>query len=377
MEPMRALLRKIRKLRFRYEPLIAISVRRRAILHNLGQFQKTAPSLAVAPVLKSNAYGHGMVEVAGVLDGEGLPFFCIDSYVEALILRNEGIRTPLLILGYTSLGNLAGNRLKDISFGITSLEELRRLCRENRRPVAIHLKIDTGMHRQGIMPGELPEALRALGENRKVALEGVYSHLADADAENPGPTEAQIAQWNDAVAYIKDIFPSARYFHLGNTAGARYAARINANMMRLGIGLYGIGPDLMPALSMAARITSLRTLGPGEKIGYNGTFTAKKRMVVATIPVGYAEGIDRRLSNVGAVTVGDVRCPIVGRVSMDITSIDVSLVKNPRLDDEVLVISADPEAPNSIARMADACGAIPYELLVHLPAQLRRKVIEG
>ncbi len=416
---MRALFRKLRGLRFRYEPLIAIFIHRDRILHNLREFQHLDPHVAVAPVLKSNAYGHGLVPVAKILadapEAAGIPFLCVDSYMEALILRNEGIRLPLLVIGYTPLTNVLRSKLKNVSFAVTSMDELRRLAREGGRPVTVHLKIDTGMHRQGIMPEELDEALRLVAESGAgrgiwsrsrggIMLAGAYSHLADADTEGSPLTAKQIARWNGAVRVIRDVTEkvrsknlAVRYFHLSNTAGSRHAEKIDANVMRLGIGLYGIDPaagnaadrggvgadttthdakklNLLPALEMKTRITSVRTIASGESVGYNATFTAKETMTVATIPVGYAEGLDRRLSNVGAAMVAGIPCPFVGRINMNITSIDVSGVPAAKLDDEVQVISPDPAAPNSIAHMAKRCGTIPYELLIRLPAQIRRVV---
>ncbi len=399
---MRTFLRKLRAARFLYEPLIEVSVSRGRILRNLHAFQEavpsvggggsadTAPSIAVAPVLKSNAYGHGLVPVARILDGERLPFLCVDSYAEALVLRNERIRTPLLVIGYTPPGNALSGRPGNTSFGITSIDELRALAASARRKLKIHLKIDTGMHRQGVMPNEVNDSLTVIEKSRRLVLEGVYSHLADADTPDSADTARQIELWNDVVRHVKATVPGVRYFHLSATAGSAHAAKIDANVMRLGIGLYGFDPapagaregagtgslGLLPALSMKTRLTSLRTIAAGEKIGYHGTFTAPREMIVATVPAGYAEGVDRRLSNAGVFTVRGRACPIVGRVSMNITSIDVSDVPEPRIGDEVVVVSDDPSAPNSIAWMAKTCGTIPYELLVHIPASLRRTVTE-
>ena len=410
---MRALFRKLRSMRFRYEPLISIFIHRDRILHNLRQFQEAFPNVAVAPVLKSNAYGHGLVLVAKIFAdaGEGsggtggsdsarLPFLCVDSYMEALILRNEGIRVPLLIIGYTPLPNIQGSSLANVAFAITSLEELRRLARECRKSVTIHLKIDTGMHRQGILPEELDEALHIIAESngqggtreggargRKIILEGAYSHLADADTPGSALTKTQIEKWNAAARKIREATEKpVRYFHLGNTAGSRYSREIDANVVRVGIGLYGIDTgaagrdrargalDLLPALEMKTRITSVRKIAAGESVGYNATFTANTAMTVATIPVGYAEGLDRRLGNAGMATVAGVPCPFIGRINMNITVIDVSRVPDPKLDDKVQVISADRGAPNSIENMAKLCGTIPYEMLIRLPAQIRRVV---
>ncbi len=381
---MRILFRKIRSLRFRYEPLIIIVIHRDRILHNLRQFQVVNPGVVIAPVLKSNAYGHGLVQVAKILDDQSLHFLCIDSYVEALILRNEGVRTPLLILGYTPLPNILRSTLKNMSFGITSLAELQRLSLARRRPVVIHLKIDTGMHRQGILLEELGEALHVIAQNKQIALEGVYSHLADADTPASAHTKTQIERWNAAVRVVREKHPpgnsNVRFFHLSNTAGSHYSREIDANLMRLGIGLYGVNTsqnqdlDLKPVLEMKTRITSVRTVKPGESVGYHGTFKAKKEVTIATIPVGYAEGIDRRLSNCGTATVAGVSCPYVGRINMNMTSLDVSRVPHPQIDDEVLVVSAERGAPNSVENMAKLCGTIPYELFIRLPAQIRRIV---
>ncbi len=380
---MRALFRKIRSWRFRYEPLITIFIRRDRILHNFLQFQAANAGVAIAPVLKSNAYGHGLVPIANILAGQPIPFLCVDSYVEALVLRNEGIHVPLLILGYAPLENIERNKLKNVSFSITSLEELRRLHLKCRKPIAIHLKIDTGMHRQGVLQEELGEALGIISQNKKIALEGAYSHLADADNPKSALTKKQIKRWNAATYKVREKIPNVRYFHLANTAGSRYTKEIDANVMRLGIGLYGIDTgaahknrnlNLLPALTMKTRITSVRKIAAGESVGYNATFTAKRGMTIATIPVGYAEGPDRRLSNKGMVSVAGVHCPFVGRVNMNITSIDVSKVPNPKIDDEVVVISAERTAPNSIENMAKLCETIPYELFIRLPAQIRRVV---
>ncbi len=377
---MRELFRRLRQGRFRYAILIRVLIYKNEILHNLNVFRKRFPKIGIAPVLKSNAYGHGLLQVARLLDAESLPFFCVDSFFEALILRNEGIQSSLLIIGYTPLENVLANKLKNVAFAVISLEELERFVHSIRDKTRIHLKLDTGMHRHGILPEEIPEAINILKRNPRIILEGVYSHLADADTENSKHAELQIVQWNEAVAQFKKEFPNTSYFHLGATAGSRYSSQVEANVLRIGIGLYGIslGPehlDLHPALEMKTRVTSLRTLQAGESVGYNATFTAKVKTEIASIPAGYTEGIDRRLSNKGTVTIRGVGCPIVGRVSMNITSIDISAAPVVRLDDEVTVISKEKGAPNSIERMAELCNTISYDLLVHIPQHLRREVI--
>src|SRR3989338_658155 len=373
----RKLLRLLRKKRFAYTPLIEIRIGKSALLHNLKVLQEKKKGVAVATVLKSNAYGHGLVEVARILDGEDLPFFCVDSYFEALILRNEDIRTPILIIGYTPVGTILGSRLPDVAFGIIGVQDLRSLAALARSPTAIHLKVDTGMHRHGIAPSEIEDAYALIRANKRIVLEGIYSHLADADTPNSAHAAAQIAAWNTTASRVRGQMPSVRFFHLAATTGSFYAQKIDANVMRLGIGLYGMHVgierlDLRPALEMRTRITSIHTLHAGESIGYNATFRAPRDMRVATIPAGDAEGVDRRLSNKGSMLGRGNMCPLVGRVSMNITSVDVSNVAGAQVGDAATVISADAADANGAENIATLCGTIPYEILVHIPAHLRR-----
>jgi len=377
MRVLRSILRYLRKRRFSYSPLIEVFIHKDALLDNLRYFQRLDPAVSVAPVLKSNAYGHGLVEVARVLDDQSLPFFCVDSYYEALILRNEDIRTPILILGYTPLENI-GAELADVAYSIVSIDALHALARSARENVRVHLKIDTGMHRHGILEDEIDDALALLRANRRVRLEGVYTHLADADAKDSAHALKQKALWNDIVDRVKDVFPDVKYIHASATAGTWVG--MEANCMRLGLGLYGVHGggerhELRPALEMRSSISSVRTVRAGESIGYNATFTAPEEMRIATIPAGYYEGIDRRLSSVGFVEIRGKPCAIRGRVSMNITSVDVSALQNVVAGEDVVIYSADPASPASIESASRTCGTIPYELLVHIPGTLRRTVV--
>ncbi len=206
-------LKKLKKSRDPYRPLIEVLIYRDNILHNLRAYQKLCPNVKFAPVLKSNAYGHGLVEVAKILDDYNrktltptlsqrergqmsLPFFMVDSLFEARTLRHEGIKTPLLILGYTTAENINHHKLKNTAFAIISLEQLKLIDKNLKRAANFHLKIDTGMRRQGLSPDELPEAIKIIKSNPLIKIEGVCSHLADADNANTDFTKKQIALWN-------------------------------------------------------------------------------------------------------------------------------------------------------------------------------------
>ena len=347
--------------------LITISISRSSLLYNLDQFKSMN---IVAPVLKSNAYEHGLIEVASILENK-VEFFIIDSYFEAEALRNEDIKTPLLIIGYVKPENINRNKLKNISFTISSIEALESIQNETK----IHLKIDTGMNRQGILLEDIDKSFDLIKNNKNIVLDGICSHLADID--HNGNVENQINIWNNTVEKVKSEFPSIKYAHLSNTFGHNYSEKINANISRLGIGLYGLTGDLKPVLEMKTIITGIKKIKRGETVGYARTFTATQDMIIATIPVGYYEGVDRGLSNKGFVKVSGIFCPIVGRVSMNITTIDVSEVPEIKIGDGVIVISRNKKDKNSIENMAKIIDeTIPYEIVVHIPSQLRRVVVK-
>ncbi len=372
--------RSLRARRFFYQPLIELRIHKSNLLHNLHAVQEAFPNLSIAPVLKSNAYGHGLLPVAEILQNEKVPFLCVDSFFEALILRNEEVTAPLLILGYTPFENIKHNNLSDIYFSVLSLDELKGLNELGSKNISIQLKINTGMNRHGIHPSEMEEAIEYIIAHPHIRLKGIYTHLADADSIGSVLTKKQIESWNKAARRFKQVFPRLEYIHCSASSGALFNNEIEANVMRLGISLYGFNLglgnfDLKPVLEMTSRITSLRKIQVGETVGYNASFMAERPMRVATIPVGYTEGLDRRLSNKGFIEVKGKFCPIIGRVSMNIASIDVTDIVDLKLGDEVRVISTDSQSPNSVEAMAKLGSEISYDILVHIPAHLRRVIV--
>lgn len=362
---------KQRRLLNRSPALVNIDISKSALFHNLNKFRGLAQKREIAPVLKANAYGHGLSLISHILKDEKVPFFVIDSYFEATALRNEGIETPLLIIGYVRPENIDKSKLKNIVYVISAIDSLKSI----KSKAHIHLKIDTGMHRQGILPEEEKEAVKIIKNNSNIILEGICSHFADADNTDTKFTKNQINIWSNSVKYFKEQFPTLKYWHISNTSGIIFK-EAQANLIRLGIGLYGIiemkGIDLKPVLEMKTIISGIKKIKKGESIGYGCTFKSKEDMTIALLPLGYYEGIDRRLSNKGFVKIENEFCPIVGRVSMDITVIDISKIKNIKLGDEVTVISKIKQDKNSIENIAKICNTIPYEIAVHIAQHLRR-----
>lgn len=374
----------LRRIRKSFErtaaPLIEVSLSCENLLHNLHTYQHAFPSVAFAPVLKSNAYGHGLVEVARILDSEKIAFIVVDALYEARMLRRNGIRSPLLVVGYTRPEDIARRPMRDTAFALVDLEQLRKLTQLVKKPVAVHLELDTGMHRHGLTEDDLPEALRLLHGCPQIIVAGVYSHLGDADSAISPMTDTQRARWGKMCAQIDETFPNLRFKHLAATTGVRFAKEAQANAVRLGIGLYGInvapGEPLPLKLVLAVRtlISSIRTIPAGEYVGYNGTFITKQASRIATIPMGYFEGVDRSLSGVGHMSLGGKLAPIAGRVSMNMTSLDVTNIPEARVGDTVTMISRDRGAPNSVPAIAEQTGRIPYDILVHIAPHLRRVV---
>ena len=373
----RRIYRQIRARRYSYERQVEVRIRRQNLLENLQTFSELCAPAQVAPVLKGNAYGHGLTQVARILDGQECPFMVVDGYHEALILRNEGIRTPLVVMGYTPQANIRGSKLKHVAYMVASLAHLRKLCSVRQPRVHLHLKLNTGLNRYGIQPDEIADALSLFERHPNLVLEGVCSHLADASSRNAVLTHEQISLWNRLV----HTFPKSNiHLHLANTAGTYWSRDFTATVTRVGLGLYGIDTHptrhlpLRPALSVRSRIGSVFEVPKGASVGYGRSWTASEARLIATLPTGYNSCVDDRLSDNGVVTVAGHHCPIVGRVCMNATMIDVTCVPQVKAGQEVTIISADSDEPNSIKKVARRCNTSCHAILTGLSPSLRRVV---
>lgn len=368
-----------------YRTLNRIELDRAAVLHNVRTLQARHPGMSIIPVLKSNAYGHGLREMAAILNGAACDLLAVDGYFEAAAIRHIS-RHRVLVLGYILPGNarlLDTRRCSFVVQDVAGLEAFGRL----RRRVRVHLELNTGMNRLGLQPAELPGYIAALRKFPNIELEGVMSHLADADNEiDDSFTAAQAAQFDRLVAQVLAAGFHPRFIHLAQTAGSTKAHSNYANAMRLGIGLYGINPlgprdphygdlaGLRPVLSLKSTIVKMLPLRPGDKVSYGGTFTAPRAMRLGVLPLGYYEGVPRELSNVGVVTAGGHVLPIVGRVCMNHTMIDLRR-SGLAVGDEVTLTSADPLQPNSVARLSADHRLFPYTILTALSSSVRRVVV--
>jgi alanine racemase len=367
-----------------YRTLNRIELHRAAALHNLHLGEQQHSGFGVIPVLKANAYGHGLEEMAEILNDADCAFLAVDGYFEAAQIRYITTHR-ILVLGYILPENVHLLDTKRCSFvvqDIACLEAFGRL----RRPVRIHLELNTGMNRLGLQPEETRPYLNTLKKFPKLELEGVMTHLADADNEaDDSFTRAQLQRFDRAIEAIRAAGLNPKYIHAAQTAGSAKPGSKYANALRLGIGLYGINPlnqkdphcknlaDLKPVLELKSTIIKTIDLQSGDKVSYNGLFAAPKKMRIGVLPLGYYEGIPRALSNQGEVTHNESVLPIVGKVCMNHTMIDL---KNTPLTvgDEVTVYSADSSKPNSLARLHEK-HLLSYELLAGLSSSIRREVV--
>lgn len=373
-------IRRIKKRLSPHRPLVEVGISKANLLHNLHTYQERYQNVRIAPVLKSNAYGHDLGLIARLLDKEDIAFFMVDSLYEARRLRAVGIKSRIVIMGYVRPMDPERSRLRDVDFAITDIEQLKDISELLTHEARFHLKIDTGMHRQGILPTDLARAIELIKINPNMKLVGIASHLADADSENEAFSQAQLETWNEAVTEIERSFPTIEFRHIAATKGIRFGEASRTNVARVGIGLYGFDTspthttEVKPVLELRSFISSIREIPEGDHVGYNVTFTAARPSRIATVPVGYYEGYDRRLSSKGSMRVSDTAVPVAGRVSMNMSSLDVTDVPGAKRGDIVTVLSRDPVATNSIEELAKLCDTIPYELLVHIPPHLRRVV---
>ncbi|PIR47569.1 alanine racemase [Candidatus Uhrbacteria bacterium CG10_big_fil_rev_8_21_14_0_10_50_16] len=379
-----AFLRSLRNSRsIRDAHLLRVEVSRLALAHNARTLKQLIGGRSLAVVLKSNAYGHGLREVGKIADElDSIDCLVVDSIVEARMLRGIGVRKPILIIGYVPKSRLQElTRLRSVTLVVTSLDQVRDVVRLVHRPLSVHIKVDTGMHRQGIAPDQLLETIAVLRTNKSLHLTGLATHFADADGADETMTMDQIRVWNGVVEIYRKHVGEGE-FHVSATAGTQFVEETTASLVRLGIGFYGLDSvrdrslDLKPALSVWAKITSVKHVYVGDSVGYNATYTATSERTIALIPCGYNEGVDRALSNRGTVFFGSAACPIVGRVSMNMTSIDVTDVSGGvQLEDEVEVISEDRGKANSVEAIAALCDTIPYEVLVRISPSLKRWIV--
>ena len=365
-----------------------------ALRHNLGQLRKVAGTTPIWGVLKADAYGLGSKAVARTLERAQMDGICVALVEEGIELRQAGIRLPILVMsGYfgNALRELLEYRLTPVLSDLGQVEALGRAVSFSDQPhFGCHLKVDTGMARLGSRPEQWPRLIATLRSRPQLRVLGLMSHLANADVASPEVFDEPLRLFEVAHRQFlnNNIAPSV--LHLANSAALLRDRRTHFDLVRPGLALFGVDPTppgveraeapagarLKLAMSVLSRIVSLRQLKRGDRVGYGGTFVAPGDCQIATVPMGYADGLSRALSNRGQVLIRGLRAPIVGNISMDMTMIDVSHMPAVEIGDEVVFLGTQsgPHGSDTITaeEVAHNAGTIPWEVLTNISRRVPR-----
>lgn len=347
--------------------------------------------VSVMAAVKANAYGHGAVPCALRLEREGVDWFGVAMPEEGIELRQARITKPILCLG----GFWAGQetaclqlRLTPVVYRLDMIEAFDRAARDAGVIADVHVKIDTGMGRLGVRSDDVPQFCQALSRFRSIRVDGLMTHLAAADdPAREDFTNNQLQRFQQAINLFRDKGFAPTFVHAANSAATFAYPEARGNIVRPGGTLYGFRRDVLPpksetsqlrpVMSLCSRIMLLKSVGKGEKLGYGCTFETTRESRIATIPIGYDDGYRRALSNQGRVIVRGTFAPVVGRVSMDLTLIDVTDVAGVSLHDQVTLFGGDERLSITAEDLAELAGTISYEITCGISARVPRTYLEN
>ena len=374
-----------------------VEIDRAALLHNVAAFRRLIGGRTFAAVVKGNAYGHGMAEVATAIH-DHVDWFAVNSLDEALGLRAAGCTRPVLIMGATMPGRLdevVAGGFRQVVFGRETVDALAAAAERAGVRQPVHLEVETGTNRLGARPEDAVALAGRVRSLPSLHLEGLYTHYANVeDTLDASYAEQQLTRFRAAVEQIEAEAP-VPLRHSAASAAAILHRQTHFNLVRVGVSLYGLWPSaiteeaaglqgvglkLRPVLSWKTCVVHLNDVPMGETVGYGCTYYASQPRRIAVLPVGYYEGLDRGLSSRGpepvySVLVRGYAAPIVGRVSMNMTMVDVTRIPGVRVGDEVAIIGRQGEARATAEDMADVLGTINYEVVTRIGASVPRVVV--
>lgn len=362
-----------------------------ALEHNIAEIRRLIGSdRKLCCVIKANAYGHGAVALAEFLEKQGVDYFAVACMDEALELRHCGIASPLLILGETWKDQYEDAVRENVTLTIFSYEDAKVLSETacaSGRTAKIHIKLDTGMSRIGLNVSEASaDTIAQISKLPGIELEGLFTHFACADMDGRRQTEIQISRYRQMEQWLEDRGVMIPVKHCANSAGIMEYKDVHMDMVRAGIIIYGLYPsdeishetiDLEPVMSLKSHVTFVKTIPKGTPVSYGGTFVAEKDMRIATIPVGYADGYFRSLSNKGRVLIRGEYAPICGRVCMDQFMVDVTDISGVMPGDEVTLVGADGDRYLSVEAVSEPAGSFNYEFVCEVSRRVPRVYYRG
>lgn len=354
-----------------------------ALKHNLKEARRViGKKVKLMAVVKSNAYGHGLVGAARIAVGNGADYLGVDSIEEGIELRAQGIKTPILILGYiplTRFFDVWRFNLQTSVYNRETIVELAKIVKISRKPVKAHLKIETGTSRQGILFQDLPRFIDLLKEHPRVKLEGAYTHFADTENLKSTYYKKQLEVFTRALEILKEVGYHNLITHTAASAAMWLYPETHFDMVRLGISYYGLWPSeavrrigekrgviLKPALTWKTRIAQVKHLKKGTYVGYDRTEKLKRDSRVAVLPVGYWDGYDRKLSKTGEVLVRGRRSRVLGMVCMNMIMADVTGLGNIRTEEPVTLLGRSGKEEITAEELARKSGTINYEAVARI-----------
>jgi len=356
-----------------------------ALMHNLREARRAAPRSRVLAVVKADGYGHGAIIAARAFLDAGADWLGVALVEEGLALRHVGITAPTVALGgqYTDYGLLLQHRLTPLVYRAEMIDQLAAAARARGVVAEAHLKLDTGMGRIGALPHELPGLIEHLRSRPEVRITGLCSHFANADLHDATATRLALELFAEARRALVDAGQPLQLCHLANSAATLDLPSSHHDMVRPGLMLYGAVPaprfagmaHLKPAMTWVTGVSHLKHVPAGTPISYGHRWTARRDSVVATLPVGYADGYRRSLTNKAEVLLRGRRVKQVGTVCMDMMMVDATDVADVQLGDEVVLLGAQGDERITAQDLADLCDTIPYELFCAIGARVPRVAV--
>ncbi|HRQ39419.1 MAG TPA: alanine racemase [Chloroflexota bacterium] len=357
------------------------------LTYNYRAIQQAVAPAAVMPILKANAYGHGMVEIARHLSSLDVPYVGVAFLEEGILLRQAGIQTPILVMG-----GIIGNQIPiflqyNLTITASSVEKLQQIdmaARQMRVRAKVHLKIDTGMERIGVHYYSAATLLEAALQCQHCDVEGIYSHFANADAADLSSAAVQLARFEQVLAFYGERgLPPPRLRHMANSGGILQLPGSHLDMVRAGILLYGVYPSaevartvaVRPCLSWKSRVVYFKVVPPQHPVSYGSTWQSDHMVRVVTVPVGYGDGYFRRMSGQAEVMIHGRRYPVVGRICMDQLMVNIEW-DSAYNNDEVILLGESAGVVITCEELAEWADTIPYEILTNINTRVPRVYLE-
>jgi len=362
---------------------------------NLDQFRRVLGHSALGAVVKSNGYGHGMLEIAALAREAGVPWLCVNQLDEALELREAGHEAKILVMGAIPLERLehvVEHDLRPVLYNPASLERLQSLASAVGRQVAVHLKVETGTHRQGIEADQLRPVAEFVKQATHLQCEGVSTHFANIeDTTDHSYAESQLRLYGAVVKELESVVGRIPVRHAACSAATILIPETHFDLARVGISMYGLWPssetrvscresasirwELRPVLSWKSRVAQVKQVPADSFVGYGCTHRTTRESRIAVLPIGYFEGYDRRLSGVAHTLIGGRRAPLVGRICMNMCMVDVTDIPGVEVEDEVVLIGAQGDERINAEQLAKWCGTLSYEIVSRIWGGLPRVTV--